>query len=219
MDGGRNIIIERNKVYQCNLGIEVASEHYGKFTEYITVRNNLIFNNDASGLIYGGYSVNKGVTRNCTFVNNTIYRNQLKGDEAGEVCIQKAHDNVFKNNIIVCRNASNVTLLSNWMGAPNTYDEVYNNNLWYSEAGGSSGKFIWNNKYYSFAGYKNATRNDSDSLLGNPLFMNGPAFNFNLRASSPAIDMGTTEDYGALDYRGKPRVVGLAVDCGALERQ
>src|SRR5207244_7848179 len=42
VDGGRDIVIERNKVDNCDIVVEVASEHGGKTTSNITVRNNFI---------------------------------------------------------------------------------------------------------------------------------------------------------------------------------
>src|SRR6185503_2244894 len=40
VDGGTNIVVERNIVHDSNLGVELASEHSGRSTSYITLRNN-----------------------------------------------------------------------------------------------------------------------------------------------------------------------------------
>jgi len=53
VDGGKNIIIESNRVYNCDLGIEVASEHRDKITNEVYVKNNIIYECDF-GLIVGG---------------------------------------------------------------------------------------------------------------------------------------------------------------------
>ena len=60
VDGGTDIIIERNIVHNCNLGIEAASEHSGRTTDYITVRSNFIYNCDVGGLFFGGYDSSVG---------------------------------------------------------------------------------------------------------------------------------------------------------------
>lgn len=39
VDGGTRIVIERNIAHHCNIGVELASEHRGKATSYITLRN------------------------------------------------------------------------------------------------------------------------------------------------------------------------------------
>ncbi|MBI3229091.1 MAG: right-handed parallel beta-helix repeat-containing protein [Burkholderiales bacterium] len=52
VDGGSNITIERNTVHHVDIGIEAASEHKGKLTDYITIRNNLIYQNNTVGMYY-----------------------------------------------------------------------------------------------------------------------------------------------------------------------
>lgn len=60
VDGGRDIIIKKNIVYNCDIGIELASEHKGKSTENITVRNNFISGSFQANIMAGGYAPNKG---------------------------------------------------------------------------------------------------------------------------------------------------------------
>ena len=102
VDGGTNIIIERNTVYNCNLGIEVASEHGGHTTDYITVRSNTIYNSDVGGLFFGGYDDTVGAAANCTFTNNTLYNNNIDNQGwGGEIVMQwYCTNNVVKNNVI-----------------------------------------------------------------------------------------------------------------------
>ena len=83
VDGGRNITIERNKVDNCDIGIELASEHRGKSTEGITVRNNFVSRSYQGNLEMGGYAANKGKAVNCVLVNNTTYQGT-----GGEIVVQ-----------------------------------------------------------------------------------------------------------------------------------
>ena len=53
VDGGRSIVIERNRVHHNNIGIELASEHQGKSTSRIIVRNNFVYLNDIVGIAPG----------------------------------------------------------------------------------------------------------------------------------------------------------------------
>ena len=55
----KNIIIESNRVYNCDLGIEVASEHRDKITNEVYVKNNIIYECDF-GLIVGGAESSSG---------------------------------------------------------------------------------------------------------------------------------------------------------------
>mgnify|MGYP000041240946 CR=1 FL=1 len=98
VDGGKNIVIERNKVWNCDIGIEAASEHPGKTTEHIVIRNNLIYGCQAvAGIAFGGYDEARGSTSNIKIYNNTLY------DNNPNIMIQfrsQSDTNVIKNNIL-----------------------------------------------------------------------------------------------------------------------
>ena len=96
--GGR-IVIERNIVHHSNLGVELASEHAGKNTSYITLRNNFFYNNTQAGIAIGGYDKRRGSTENCVIVNNTLYNNFTQRDWGAELYIQfDTRNNIIKNN-------------------------------------------------------------------------------------------------------------------------
>lgn len=78
VDGGKEIIIEQNQIYENELGIEVANEHAGKGASQITVRDNTISNNIMSGIAIGGYESQQGYAENNTIMNNIIYKNDTK---------------------------------------------------------------------------------------------------------------------------------------------
>ena len=79
VDGGRDIEIYDNFVINCNIGIEVASEHQGKVTSGINVHDNsLAFNNDWAGICIGGYDPEEtGTAKGCTIKNNIVYNTDL----------------------------------------------------------------------------------------------------------------------------------------------
>ncbi len=97
VDGGKSIVIERNKVWNCDIGIEVASEHAGRITENITIRNNVIYGCKAvAGLAFGGYDEERGGAENIRITNNTLYDNEP------QILIQydfQSDTNVIRNNI------------------------------------------------------------------------------------------------------------------------
>ncbi len=124
VDGGTHIIIDRNRVYNCDIGIEVASEHLNKVSDYITVRNNVVSGCGLYGLYFGGAGSRNGYAQNCTFVNNTLCNNAIT------VGIQKAQNNVLTNNIFYGGTLREGTVGTN----------AFNHNIWYgnSNPGGLS---------------------------------------------------------------------------------
>lgn len=97
VDGGENIIIERNIVKNCDIGIEISSEHKSKDANNILVRNNLVTNClPYAGIVFGGSTSQNGTAKNTKILNNTIY-NCSTG-----IVIQNANSstNYVCNNII-----------------------------------------------------------------------------------------------------------------------
>lgn len=96
VDGGKNIVIERNYIKNCDIGIEVASEHRGKTTDEITIRNNLILDStDYAALSIGGESKSNGKASDIKIYNNTIYN----ADIALVIANANSSTNEVKNNI------------------------------------------------------------------------------------------------------------------------
>jgi hypothetical protein len=85
VDGGTNIVIERNISHNNNLGIELASEHSGHTTSNVTARSNLIYFNSGPGISIGGFDSSVGSTSACMIVNNTLLNNDsTPNDGSGE---------------------------------------------------------------------------------------------------------------------------------------
>lgn len=78
VDGGKNIKIENNEVYQNDIGIEVASEHKGKVTSKITVSKNQVYGNlGFAGISFGGYDENRGSAKEIIIEENELKENQV----------------------------------------------------------------------------------------------------------------------------------------------
>jgi hypothetical protein len=192
VDGGKNIVIERNKVDNCDIAIELASEHRGKSTEGITVRNNFVSRSFQGNLEMGGYAANKGNAVNCVLVNNTTYQGT-----GGEIVVQNNCNGItIKNNILVRTDAS-VGYIVQW-GKNNT-NMTINNNLYFGGSTTSPGAWP-----------------DAAALFANPQLVN-TYLDMHIAFTSPAIDRGVSVSAGALDIDGQPRVQGLAIDLGADE--
>src|SRR5207248_9392556 len=78
VDGGSQVVIERNLIHDVDIGIEMASEHQGHVTSFVIARNNLVYSANSIGISIGGYAPNVGGTDHCTIVNNTLFQNDTK---------------------------------------------------------------------------------------------------------------------------------------------
>ncbi len=218
-DGSTDIIVERNRVSLCDIGIELASEHKNKATSFVTCRNNLIWSNAMGGVFIGGYSSGVGRTEYCTIMHNTLYHNDTNqwGAGDGEFLLQfDTRTNTFTHNILIVANWENNWLISNTF--TQNSGNVVDWNLYYNASGTNISHWQWKKtNYTNFAAYIAATGNDAHSLFANPLFVNPSQTNFLLTASSPAVDHGDPAFIpasGETDWNGDPRVFGGSTDIG-----
>jgi len=220
VDGGRDLVIERNIVSSCDIGIELASEHAGHSTSNITMRSNFIYMCGLTGIAIGGYDKKRGSTDSCKILNNTLYANDTLHWESGDIMLQfDIRDNVFKNNIVYA-NDQNV-LMSNLFTADT--ENIFDYNLYYFLPGSTNSagfQFQWMKvKYNNFAAYQAASGSDSHSFFVDPLFVNASLQfpDLHLKSGSPAIDAGIASDsIGLFDIDGDPRILGT-IDIGAVE--
>ncbi len=220
VDGGTRIIIERNRIYKVDLGIEMASEHSGKTTDNIIARNNLVYFGNSAGISIGGYSNGVGGSDSCTIVNNSLLHNDRKNTGSGEFQIQfHATNNVFKNNIAYSTRQG--LLINNFTKSePDPADVDFN--VFYSSGKSANATFIWNKKTYTgFAAYRKATGKDPDSFYADPLYVNRTTPDLHVADTSPAVNAGInlgSDIVGDFDFAGNPRVQGSNIDIGAYEQ-
>ncbi len=220
VDGGRNIVIERNRSYNNDFGIEIASEHKGKSTTGIIARSNVIASNRYTGIGIGGYDTQRGLATDCIIMNNTLVGNDTLSNEpgngAGQLLIQYGTSrNVIQNNILSA-SATGVLIYNEYASSGNRLDY----NLYDTPGGADEVWWTWNGKVYeSLAAFQKASKQEQHARFASPMFVNAKAGNFQLRTGSPAIDSGlvATKWIGTLDIAGQPRVSGKAVNRGAYE--
>lgn len=75
VDGGSDIVIEENTVRNANYGIELASEHKGKYTTRIQVRRNIVEGSHLAGISLGGGSPSNGGVSDSIIENNDFRNN------------------------------------------------------------------------------------------------------------------------------------------------
>ncbi len=210
LDGGRDVIVERNVIHDVNIGIELASEHAGRSTSHITVRNNVVYNAGVISLTIGGYDRRRGSTEDCVIVNNTFV-----GSDGVELLVQfDTRNNVIENNIVVAGEQGN--FLEN--GYEENAGNVVDHNLFASPSG--SGTWQWKSTTYaSFEAYQRGTGNDGHSLVADPGFVDAANHDFRLVEGSPATDAGEALfQAGSVDLAGMPRLDDGRPDLGAFER-
>jgi hypothetical protein len=220
VDGGTRITIEQNLVHHVDLGIELASEHFGHVASHITARNNVIYADNSNGISIGGFDARRGGTDHCKIVNNTLFGNDTKQTSSGEFQIQfYATNNLFANNIVY---ATAQALMINNFTTSEAKPAAVDHNLYDSPAGAAGSVWVWEGvSHQGFAKYRTATELDAHSRFADPRFVStGTPPNFNLMPGSPAegagIDLGPAV-LGAVDFAGNPRINGGKVDIGAYQ--
>jgi hypothetical protein len=218
VDGGTQIVIEQNVVHNTDLAIELASEHKGHVTSYITARNNVVYQNNANGISIGGYGAARGGTDHCTIVNNTLFDDDTKKTGSGEFQIQfYATNNVFENNIAY---AGAQGLFVHNFTTTETDPASLDYNLYYGT--GATLVFQWDKvRYKSLAAYQAATGQDAHSSFADPLFVSTTLPDLDVQAGSPALGAGTNLGaavVGTVDVVGNPRVVNGTISIGAYEQ-
>ena len=217
VDGGANITLERNLVYACDIGIEVASEHSGRFASAILVRDNVVHHCLTEGIAVGGFASSVGWAQNCVFTNNTLFQNDSTQSGSGELLLQyKVTNCTFRNNIFQA-NAQNLLIGNAFPNSGNIVDY----NLYFAPGGVAGSEWQWKNTYRTgFSAYKTFSGNDAHSLFANPQFVGAATNNFHLAATSPALNVGDPAfavGSGETDFDGKARLQGARVDLGAFE--
>jgi hypothetical protein len=218
-DGAKDIIIENNTTFHNGFGIEIGCENIGKTSENIIARNNVIYNNEISGIALGGYDypLGSGKVINCSLQNNTCYFNDYSLNGSGELFLTYSENSLIENNIFYCTQENN--LLYAEQGQPGY---VFNYNTFYCNDGNDLIYFDWNGTAYEgFNAFTAGTGSNVQSQFANPLFMSPGivAPDFHLTASSPCINSGNPSyESGTFetDLDGMQRLSGV-IDCGADE--
>lgn len=220
VDGGKQITIERNTVTAADIGIELASEHGGKSTSQVLVRNNIVRDSLVVGLTIGGYKANKGGTEQCTVVNNTFFNNDTSASGTGEFQIQyNAKNNTFANNIFYANDSG---LAVNSFVADGAKTASLRNDLYFASSGESAVNWLWQKKTYeTLAAFQKGSGTETQGLVADPAFFATATQDLNISPDSPAVGQGVNLGpavVGTVDLAGKPRTAADgSIDSGALQ--
>ena len=216
VDGGETIVIQRNTVDHCDLGIEVGCEHAGRTVTGVTVRDNVLYDNRSAGIAFGGYDASVGRVTNCTFENNTLVHDDTRRDGSGEIWAQQTSNDTIENNILYM-GPQNIAINGDTGSSAITSDY----NLFFSPKGADKIRFsVGGNGTTGLAAFTASSKQEANSLFGDPQFVNSKANNFQLTTTSPAIDEGDptfVAGDGETDATESLRVQGGRVDIGAFE--
>lgn len=219
VDGGKNLIIERNRVHSNQWGIEIGCENIGKSTDNVIVRNNLIYNNSTSGLSIGGYNYpsGSGKVTNVSFVNNSLHGNDTEGDYLGEIYLSYTENLEIINNVISGTSPTNY-LLSTEDLEPSIGLKIDHNN-WTTSQGLGQEEFYFNgNSYEGITQFQDAVNGVSNTSFSSGFRSEIDPYDFRLTPNSDLIDIGILAmKAGEEDFSGNKRKVGLAIDLGAYE--
>lgn len=220
VDGGRDIIVERNIVHNCDVGFEIGCENKGKTASGMIVRDNLSYDNDKGGMGLGGYDYPRtGQVITSAFYNNTCYHNDRMKTGEGEIYVDYALNCAIRNNIFFSNDQNRILVTTIGNGSNNTLDY----NLWFTPGGSNNVSTDYNGTVCStFAEYRNATGQDSHSIFADPKLIDTASAELNVRLQpgSPAIDDGDPGRIpagGETDPDGNPRLAGARTDMGAYE--
>ncbi len=188
-----NIDVYQNTVHNCAHGITVASEA-GGLLENVRIYNNIAYDNEEVGIWIANWSLApQQPMKDIYVINNTLYNNGNEWGGGINVMNSDAEYVVIRNNIC----SQNLSFQIVIEDAPQ--------NL-----------FVDHNLIDGFRGYPGEIFG-SDSVVGDPMFVNSAEADFHLQVTSPAINSGSSVDAPNFDFDGNPRPQGAGYDIGAYE--
>ncbi len=221
IDGGWSVVVDGNKSYGNGSGIELGCEQNGT-TDSITVKNNIIYNNQYTGLAIGGYTTaTTGQVTNSLVRNNTFFHNTLPANNTGEIEMSKASNCTIENNVFYT-DPQNILFTADSIAPQlnNTFDY----NCWFTPGNDSTNITVqWlQTNYTTFGAYRAGTSLEAHSFYADPLLSNAvlPQPDLHLVNLSPCINRSnpaTVISAGETDFDGNPRLNGARVDIGAYE--
>ena len=194
-----NIDVFNNTVHHCgNNGFNAQTE-MGGLLEYVRFYNNISYFNKWDGIALGSVTDDPNVTvtpvKHVKIINNTCYKNGSYQNGWGYGILVNNDDleDVLIRNNICSRNSAQIAIEN-----IDTISQVDHNLIY---------------------GYNSATScvYGSDSVIGDPMFVDTVSFDFHLKDMSPAIEAGIYLDSISFDRDSVFRPLLAKPDIGAYE--
>lgn len=202
--GGKEITDGNGIIIDDFRATQKRDEPQSKYRSATLVENNIVFDNGGRGIHV--FQSDKVVVRNNTSFQNLKSKNLVGGfANNGEMNSSFSDGSSFYNNIVYAKDKSRVAFLDNNSNGNNKWDY----NLSYKGI-----IKVGKDKSNAILGKNNLI--DTDPLFINPSIVAGKA-NFRLKASSPAINSGTSISTALTDIEARKRPIGDKYDMGAYE--
>jgi|GEM_PF-1021470 hypothetical protein len=186
-----NVEFYSNTVYNCSSGLNVACEEGGTNTN-VKVYNNVIYNCPRVGIRLAGY-LSDGAMYNISVYNNTVSKCGFGGGTWENCGLLVEASNVLNTNFIVRNN-------------------IFSGNKIQMKTKNQSWLTLDNNLIF---GANDASGTGTNTIIGDPLFVNALENNFRLKAGSPAIDKALGTPKALFDFTDFTR--DATPDIGAFE--
>lgn len=229
VDGGKDISIVNNRVYNNIYGITLGCENQMNVangtTSGIHVRNNFIYNNTRAGIMIGTSGDDDGLQGNVAYsdiMGNTLLKNATSDQWAGEIVLQNCNNITFNSNIIYGLYSQMFTYNLGTSGIVFKYNDYYYSNGSASSVVISQQTSSTNWGPISLSQFQALVGGDPGSIFANPsLVSDVPANgNFHINTSSPCVNAGDpsySAFSGELDMDLATRIASGRIDMGCDE--
>lgn len=221
VDGGRDLVLERNIIYGNDYGLTIGCENKNKSASNIIVRNNIVHNNNKSGISIGGYKASVGTVKNSHIYNNLSYsNNNLALSSHAELSVKKTDENIKIYNNIFYQSKTKDKKLPIIISSFENDEVDINYNLYYSND--TIHNVIYETKDDSIMGFNNyriTTGYDLNSIFANPLLTLKDNTILSYDKKSPIVDIGNPyhQYKGDIDLNRKERSINNLFDAGPIE--
>ncbi|MFM2224534.1 MAG: hypothetical protein RJA07_736 [Bacteroidota bacterium] len=224
ISGARNCMIEKNRIYNCDFGINISGYSNYARTDNIAIRENLIYKNYLQGISIGIYNYTNSTARirYANIHHNTLYQNNSLKTSAGEIVLFPFDSSSITHNIFYANNQNMIGY--SWFYGAGWQNNMMDYNLFCSSfLNPSSIIFNWDGNYTTgFGYYKMVSNQDANSIFADPLFVDENKNDFHLYNTSKAVDAGNTAfiiTTNETDFENQSRIFNGKVDIGADENQ
>lgn len=224
VNGGRNILIERNRIHDNHTGIYVNGENPAVHAQNITIQNNLVYRNLTVGIGVGpegerGSALEGGRVTGVLVRHNTLVNNGHSSDwgGAGSLYVGRVNNARFVNNLVVTATEGDGAHKALTVGNVQ-HRAVLDHNL-YFVPGGAVPLFVWplGRQYEGLAAFQVATGNEANGIVADPQLRADASGDWRPGPRSPALDAGSPADAPKEDLVGAPRPRVRGPDLGAYE--